>query len=617
MRSWDYNKNNIDISQVGYCSNVKYYWICKNNHSYTQSPDNITLQNCSCPYCNNRKLLSGFNDLQTKYPEIAREWDTNKNSLQPSQVFPNSKIKAWWICEKNHSYFASISSRVHAKTACPYCSHQKPILGQNDLQTLYPHLVNEWDYNKNTTLPTSYLSKSNKKVWWKCSKGHSYTARICDKLRGDGCPYCANKLIIIGENDLFTTNPELEQSWDYTKNSVNPKHTTRGSNKKVWWICPKGHSWQATISSRAKVRGNNCPYCAKELQTSLQENIIAFYLKKLFKVQTNVKLSNMKKMEFDIFLPEHNIAIEYDGSNWLKNVEKDLNKDYLCELNNIVLIRIREPNCPIYKSASIMIITTKPYSSMLYLKQPLIELLKILGKLTNSNTNIEIDIEKDYIEILKEREISEKFNSCLNLPFINEWNYEKNGNLQPSAFKVNSNRKVWWICKHGHEWQAIIESRTKGNGCPFCNGKKAIRGVNDLSTVNPKLASEWNYSKNKISPLNIRPNSNKKVWWICSKGHEWEAVISSRNAGSNCPYCSNQKVLVGYNDLATTHPNIAKEWNFEKNNPLLPTMFTKGSDKKVWWKCELGHEWQAHIYTRTSKKPSKCPKCQREKNNKN
>ena len=122
-----------------------------------------------------------------------------------------------------------------------------------------------------------------------------------------------------------------------------------------------------------------------------------------------------------------------------------------------------------------------------------------------------------------------------------EWNYEKNGTLKPEYFSVNSHKKVWWKCKNGHEWQAPIGNRNIGRGCPYCVGQKIVKGENDLQTVNPILAKDWNYEKNNgLTPMDVTPNSHKKVWWKCSKGHEWQAVVASRNRGSGCPICRNE-----------------------------------------------------------------------------
>jgi rubrerythrin len=107
------------------------------------------------------------------------------------------------------------------------------------------------------------------------------------------------------------------------------------------------------------------------------------------------------------------------------------------------------------------------------------------------------------------------------------------------------------------------------------------------------------------------PNSGKKVGWKCKKcGFEYEAVVSSRNRnmGTGCPVCSNKRVLKGYNDLATTNPKLAAEWNYDKNNGLTPDKVVAGSGKKVWWRCpKCKNGWEAVIAHRNN--GGNCPKC--------
>lgn len=99
-----------------------------------------------------------------------------------------------------------------------------------------------------------------------------------------------------------------------------------------------------------------------------------------------------------------------------------------------------------------------------------------------------------------------------------------------------------------------------------------LKGYNDLATTNVSLMNEWNYDKNiNILPTEVTSASKKKVWWKCNKGHEWEMSIFSRTKNKqNCPYCSNKQILKGYNDLATTNPNLLDEWDFKKNIIILP-----------------------------------------------
>lgn len=131
----------------------------------------------------------------------------------------------------------------------------------------------------------------------------------------------------------------------------------------------------------------------------------------------------------------------------------------------------------------------------------------------------------------------------LNPSLANEWHPSKNKDLKPENFTLRSNQKAWWKCPKGqdHEWDAVIASRSLGNGCPFCDGKIASK-TNNLS-MNSELLSEWHPTKNKkLKPEDFTLSSKKKVWWKCPKGedHEWEAVINNRskNKGTNCPICA-------------------------------------------------------------------------------
>ena len=126
-----------------------------------------------------------------------------------------------------------------------------------------------------------------------------------------------------------------------------------------------------------------------------------------------------------------------------------------------------------------------------------------------------------------------------------------------------------------------------GKGCGICNGKQVQRGVNDLATIHPRLVKEWHPVKNgKLTPHDVTQGSHKKVWWKCEKGHEWESVINNRAKGNNCPYCSNKKVLKGYNDLATSHPHYVKYFANVKD----AYTYTYRSNRKVKMKCcDCGH----------------------------
>lgn len=191
-----------------------------------------------------------------------------------------------------------------------------------------------------------------------------------------------------------------------------------------------------------------------------------------------------------------------------------------------------------------------------------------------------------------------------------EWHPTKNDDLTPEQVMHSSNKKVWWLGKCGHEWDALIASRTdQGSGCPICVGQRVLTGFNDLGTRFPSVATEWHPTLNGgLAPGRVTGISGKKVWWLGVCGHEWEALISNRTRkGYSCPFCSGQRLLTGFNDLGTLFPDIAAEWHPTKNDDLTPERVRHASEQKVWWLGKCGHEWIAYIGNRT--RGHGCPEC--------
>lgn len=470
----------------------------------------------------------------TDNPNLIAEWNYEKNiDLDPSKTTLGSGKKVWWKCSKGHEWQAIINNRYKGR-GCPYCSNKKALTGYNDLQTLNPILASEWNYEKNGNLsPKDFMVSSGVKVWWKCNKGHEWQATINHRNNGKGCPYCKGKYTVKGENDLQTVNPSLANEWNHAKNGeLTPLDVLPNSNKKVWWKCAKGHEWQAVVYDRNN--GKGCPICNSERNTSFPEYAILYYLSK-YDIDT-VHSYKENGYELDIYIPSKKVAIEYDGYYWHKDkVTKDLEKNAKCKKDGIKLYRIRE-GLPSLNDSSIDFAIQKNQKDF-----PKV-LKKILSEI--AKTNVDIDLERDNFEIENLREYTEKENSLLfsNPTLAKEWNYEKNGNLRPENVSKNSSKKVWWKCNKEHEWQATIDHRTSGYGCPYCAGRYAIEGKNDLKTINPTLADEWNYEKNgDLMPQNFTASSGKKVWWKCKNGHEWQATIHNRNKGTGCPYCSKRK----------------------------------------------------------------------------
>jgi DNA-directed RNA polymerase subunit RPC12/RpoP len=335
------------------------------------------------------------------------------------------------------------------------------------LNTANPVLALDWHPTKNGTLtPRDVTPRSNKKVWWRCKKGHDWEARITSRSRGNGCPYCSGQ-IASRDNNLLVRNPGVAAEWHPTYNQdLVPEKVTPMSKKKVWWICAKGHTWLARVASRNE--GSGCPYCSVRVRNQCRS--LEIFNPALAKEWNCARNGILKPWSVGPMSDKVVWWICKEGHEWQAKVAN----------------RSRGYGCP--------------YCS---------------GRIASNQNCLKIT----------------------NPALASEWHPKKNLNLTPLDVSSGSSKKVWWKCKEGHEWEARIGSRARGNGCPYCSGR-ATCNDNCLLTLNPPLATEWHPSKNgDLSPKDVTPMSGKKVWWICAKGHAWEARVIRRSLGDGCPFC--------------------------------------------------------------------------------
>jgi uncharacterized Zn-finger protein len=240
-----------DPQNVSKGSMKKLKWICPKGHVWESTVNQRTNRKSNCSVCDGKSVIAGINDLKTLYPEIADqayEWD-------PSTLTPGSGKKVWWKCNEGHTWEAPPERRTSNNSGCPYCSNHFVLKGFNDLGTSDPKVAGEafgWD-------PSTVTRSSDKYKEWSCSIGHVYTARIANRVNNESdCPYCSGNKILVGFNDLATTHPHLAAEaldWNPTKYSF-------GAGAIVKWKCNEGHTWKASVASRASVMQTNCPSCA-------------------------------------------------------------------------------------------------------------------------------------------------------------------------------------------------------------------------------------------------------------------------------------------------------------------------------------------------------------------
>lgn len=568
-------------------------------------------------------LVKSIDTLDTKRPELAKQWHPTKNlPLTPNDVSYGSGKKVWWLCSNNHEWQAVINSRKNV-LGCPYCAGQKPTPERN-FAIAYPELLKEWDLEKNGKLdPTTLTPRANRKIWWKCKRGHSWQATILNKTRlgykGE-CPYCLNRKLTV-DNSLAKLRPDISQDWHPTKNgTLTPNDIIAGGSKKVWWVCKHNHEWQATVGARVH-SGHGCPNCS--LQTSRIEIAVYSEIKALFK---NVSWrEKIDKYECDILINDKNIGIEIDGIHWHKNRSQvEQNKQKAFEQKGIILFRLREEGLKLLSERDV---SFKWSDNTFPIISRLITQICKFAKLEDDerSTLEKYVLENKLINEFFYREIVSQLPAppyelslaCKFPEISKEWDLDLNAPLSPEHFKPGASKRVYWRCREGHVWKTSLNNRTnQGNNCPHCPRERLVKISEDwnLAANYPHLVSEWHFEKNgSLSPDRIRPKSNSKVWWKCKLGHEWKATPSGRAKGAGCPICSG-RIASTTNNLAALFPNILTEWDNESNSDLSPNQLTPFSNKKIWWKCKNNakHKWQSTVYNRTKLK-SGCPLCARSK----
>ena len=572
--------------------------------------------------------------LSSVYPELVKEWLPTKNGeLCPDTVSPKSNKKVWWKCSDCGMEWQAVISNRAAGSGCPKCgvlkrAKKKKIAPyQKSIACLYPELLKDWDYEKNVNLdPNTVYPGSAQKAWWICPKcKHHYQAQIACRVRGEGCPACAGKVIVRGINDLETWCKNNDRQfildeWDYDKNNISPNEVAPFAHRTIWFVCKQGHSYRSIISNKTGLH-TGCPICMRK-GTSFQEQACLYYLEKYYPNVVNAYHDGwLGKLELDMYLPDIKTAVEYDGVTWHKNDEKDGIKNKLCKENNITLIRMRENGLPIMPDCTNIIIENRSSQAL----NGAIKTLLIM--LTKHDDVFDVDVDRDTSHIIERYDFKRKENSFVRLhpDLINEWDYDKNGKVNPEYVSYGSIRKYWWICSEcGNSFLMAPNNRTnQSQGCPKCSKPKRAKTriehklieEGSLATKMPEILQEWDYDKNAMSPESYLVGSEAIVWWICPRcGGCWRARISSRTKkdGTGCPYCKGRRVLNGYNDLASNYPYLLDEWIAEKNGGLQAADFTTGSHQTIIWTCRTcGNEWATTIDKRTHGRG--CPACARKK----
>ena len=583
------------------------------------------------------KLIKGKNDLATLKPNLAKEWDYESNKgLLPSNVTLGSNKVVWWICPKGHKYQKSISKRAIRGQGCHICRME-----ENSFANVHPELLVLWDYDKNFGVDPNKISYgSAKEVWWKCEKGHSYQQKVSNKSRGAGCPICAHQKIT-KETSLACVYPEIAKEWHPTKNGkLTPYDVFPKAHKKVWWLCPFGHEYQAAIYTRDK---SNCPICASERKTSFPEQAIKFYLGQVFDTESR---SIIGGFEADVYCPSLKIAVEYDGEYFHSNEkseEREERKNKFFIDSGILLFRVKETKKAVpfecYKTKYGYEIKTTYTQEYEFIYEVVTTIIEKVNEVFNKSYSCDVNIIRDKADIINMYAQHKKKNSFLSQKPLGakKWDYDKNGDIDLNLLPRTSKKKYWWKCPTcGNEWYGTLDNIVNSLTCNKCS-RQVKSELNmapeifmdstaifkelsiSLQTENPDLANQWHPTKNGyFKPNHVSPKSGKRVWWLCPVcGNEWAQMIKTRNNGRTarmCPTCAKNQKEKKLKQIDNFLDVLFEEWHPTKNAERKLIDYTPGSNVKVWWRCsKCGKEFKCPIKTR--KNGGGCPECGRKSTN--
>ena len=492
--------------------------------------------------------LTDKNKLTECRPDLAAQWHPTKNGdLRPDEISYGSKKDIWWICTEGHSFQAKPNSRSSKNSSCPYCSGRR-VGPDNNLAFKYPEIADQWHPKKNGSLnPTDVTAKSSKQAWWVCAKGHSYKSVIANRTgNGTSCPYCSGNKVG-DDNNLVAKFPAIAKQWHPTKNAnLTPKQVTHGTAKKVWWLCPIGHSYEMKINSRTSM-GTSCPYCSGR-RVGRDNNLLHLFpdIAKEWHPTKNLELT------------PRDVTSKSDRSVWWRCPN---GHSYKSVVKNRTLNGSKCPKCSNQSSEpELRIVCELKTIFKDVLSRHKIEGVEVDVYLPHFKIAIEydgkywhrdkhqLDIEKNAfleargVNLIRVREapLEALSSNDMVLTYQRSMSKAQLNQLMDKMLKFVDTTSVSkiknYIAEHNFLNEALFKKYLSYFPNPF--PERA------LPSTHPLIAAEWDYQKNyPLTPDNFSFGSGKEFWWICKAGHSYKRSINKRTTGLGCTYCSGRQSL--------------------------------------------------------------------------
>ncbi|MCA0940864.1 hypothetical protein LCM28_13370 [Salipiger pacificus] len=491
---------------------------------------------------------------------------------------------------------------------------KRPVSEFWNLLYCHPEIASQWDYEANAPhRPEEVTPGSSKAFQWKCANNeeHTWIAKVNVRSKGHGCPICSGR-VASKENSLAACEPQLTKEWHPTENyPYTPENTSRGSKRKITWVCSLGHEFRATVNNRV-ANGSGCPRCARHGMSRVELRVATELMKLFPGAQRRKKVFGK---ECDVFLPELKIGIEIDGHYWHTGKKsEEIAKTLALLENGVTVIRMRDDRLERISDSDVffkyreneadMVCRLATKISEICFDQGHFDAAKVLREYAYEGRLIADDIFSEWVDSLPAPPPGESFKD-LAPEAAAQWDDERNGAMRPELFRPHSSFRAHWKCPEcDHRWQVSIGSRTAGNGCPACAGRVATETYN-IQVLCSHLMHEWNWQQNDVDPRTVTPMSARLFSWKCLKrGHVWEASAYVRTNGQSCPECRAEE-----DSLLVRCPDVAATWHPTKNGDITPSDVSYGSKREFWWMCleNTDHVWKRSVNIRTSNRG--CPFC--------
>ncbi len=433
-------------------------------------------------------------------------------------------------------------------TECPCCSGHRFAPGEF-FADLFPVVAASWDADRNfPKRPGDFSPHSNERVWWTCERGHFWETTIDKRARGQGCPRCTSK----------SSAPEIRIFCELRPffPDVRHRHRLDGLRLEVDVYVPSialviqydsvyFHARRVDADARMsqdvldaghrliRLRDGRLPDVPGTLRRR-EEPIFPF---KTMAVTTRGILDRCTvasdlAARLESYLADGTFAQETAFLSALSDLPRPPQGTSVAERRpDLVAEWDREANGAltldlVSHASAVSVWWRCPARGHSYPALP-------FNRTRGSGCPYCAGLGGAYVDVADSRAIRHP-------ELAREWHPDLNGEIRPEQVLPQSNKRAWWRCAEGHQWPAVIASRTNGRGCRYCSMRK-FHPDHALAVEAPALAAEWDFAANgSATPETVSGRSKTKFWWRCpdEPGHSYRVSVYTRYLnGSGCPEC--------------------------------------------------------------------------------